>query len=151
MEKRYNCNPNELRQSRITFWFYVGSIPIIIFLFLLPYMQQGKFVFGPFSFVYIVIILFLLYSGYRAFRVMKSTQNSHCIVTDTRVSGVSTPNPYKTAIPFDIEKTDILGIGKTTVSVGGMRAYNALVINTKDQKIVLLAIDSPDELKQDLS
>ena len=150
MENRYNCNPNELTQSRITFWFYVGSIPIIAFLFILPYLKAGTAAFTPFSLVYVGLILVLIYFAYRAFRVMQATRNSYCEIRGDRVSGVSTPNPQQKGEPFDIAKSEILGIGKTMVSVGGTRAYNALLINTQDRKYVLLAIDKIDELRQEL-
>lgn len=150
MEKRFECDRTALRQSRITFWFYVVSIPIIIFLFLLPFIRAGQFVFSPYSIVYIGIILYLIYAGYRSMLVMNSIKHSYCAVEGDRISGVSTPDPYKKAIPFELDRRDILGIGKTTVSAGGMRSYPALVINTADQKIVLLTIEHVDELKQEL-
>ena len=81
---------------------------------------------------------------------MLSTGKSYCVITDDRISGLSTPSPFKNGIPFDIAKSEIRGIGKTDVSVGGMRMYNALVINTNKQKLVLLAIDRIDEIKEEL-
>ena len=150
MEKRFDCGRDALMQTRVTFWFYVGSIPIIIFLFLLPYIRQGSFTLGPYSLVYLAIIAFLLFGAYRAMRVMLSVKNSFCVIDGERVYGVSTPNPYQKAIPFDIRKDDIRGIGKTTVSIGGMRTKDALVLNTDNEKIVLLALDRSDELKTEL-
>lgn len=138
-------------QSRITFWFYVGSIPIIIFLFMLPYIRAGQFVFNPFSLVYLIIVAVLIFFAYRTMRVLLSTKNSYCVVEEDRVYGVSTPNPYQRAIPFDIRKDEILGIGKTSISVGGMRSHEALVLNTNKQKIILFAIERMDELKKELS
>lgn len=150
MEKRYNCSKSELTQSRITFWFYAVSIPIIIVLFVFRNIVDGVFQFSPFSLIYVAIVLFLGYCGYRAYRVMLSTGKSYCVITDDRISGLSTPSPFKNGIPFDIAKSEIRGIGKTDVSVGGMRMYNALVINTNKQKLVLLAIDRIDEIKEEL-
>ena len=150
MEKRFNCSKEALTQTRITFWFYVGSIPIIIFLFLLPYIRQGSFTFGPYSLVYVAIIAFLLFGAYRAMRVMLSVKNSFCVIDGERISGLSTPNPYQKAIPFDIRIGDIRGIGKTMIPVGGMRTKDALILNTDKEKIVLLAIDRVDELKKEL-
>ena len=150
MEKQYGCSKDALTQTRITFWFYAGSIPIIIFLFLLPFIRQGSFQFSPYSLVYIVIIGYLLFGAYRSLRVMLSVKNSHCVISEDRVYGVSTPNPYKQSIPFDIQKGDILGIGKTTISVGGMRTQNALILNTEKEKIVLFAIDRMEELQNEL-
>jgi len=119
-------------------------------LFLLPFIRAGQFVFSPYSIVYIGIILYLIYAGYRSMLVMNSIKHSYCAVEGDRISGVSTPDPYKKAIPFELDRRDILGIGKTTVSAGGMRSHPALVINTADQKIVLLTIEHVDELKQEL-
>ena len=151
MEKRYNCSKSERTQSQITFWFYVISTPIIIVLFLLRNLEGGVFRFSPFSLIYIAIVLLLCYCGYRAFRVMLSTKRSYCVITDDRVSGISTPSPFEKGIPFDIAKSEILGIGKTDVPVGGMRTYNALVLNTNNRKIVLFAIDNIEEIKKELT
>lgn len=150
MEKKYQCNKNELTQSRITFWFYAASIPIIIAIFVFRNMENGVFRFNQFSLIYAAIVVVLGYFAYRAFRVMNATAKSCCVITDERVSGISTPSPFKSGIPFDIARSEILGIGKKDVPVGGMRVYNGLVINTKDQKIVLLAIDNIDEIKKEL-
>lgn len=150
MKETYSCNKNELTQSRITFWFYAVSTPIIIVIFIINNIKDGVFQINPFSLVYAAIVIGLAYCGYRAFRVMNATANSQCTVTDERVSGISTPTPYKKGIPFDIAREEILGIGKTTVTVGFMRAYNALAINTQKDKIILLAIDRMDELKAEL-
>ena len=147
MEKRFNCSKDALAQTKITFWFYIGSIPIIIFLFMLPFIQAGRFTFSPYSLVYIVIIAFLMYFGYRSMLVMQAVKNSYCIVEGDRVYGVSTPNPYQKGVPFDIQKSEILGVGKTMISTGGMRSQNALQLNTQNQKIVLLAVEQMDELK----
>ena len=150
MEKRFDCSKDALTQTRITFWFYVGSIPVIVFLFLLPYIRQGSFTLGLYSLIYAAIIVYLLFGAYRAMRVMLSVKNSFCVIDGERISGVSTPNPYEKAIPFDIRIADILGIGKTTVSIGGMRTKDALILNTEKEKIVLLAIDRVEELKSEL-
>lgn len=151
MEKRFTCSKNALTQTRITFWFYAGSIPIIIFLYLLPYIRSGYFGFGPYSLVYFGIIVFLTFGAYRAMRVMMSVKKSFCAIDGERVYGVSTPDPYKNAIPFEIRKSDILGIGESSVSVGGMRTKETLILNTETQKIVLLALDQTDELKDELN
>ena len=150
MEERYNSSKNEQTQSRITFWFYVISIPIIIGLLTMMVLRSGGFQFNFATLACVAIVLYLLFCTYRSFRVMTATKNSHCIVTADRVSGISTPSPYKEGIRFDIARSEILGIAKSTVPVGGMRAYNALVLNTADQKIVLLAIDRIDELRKEL-
>lgn len=149
--KRFTCSQNALKQTRITFWFYVGSIPIIILLFAIPYIREGQFVFGPLSLVYFAVILFLLYGAYRAMRVMLSTKNTLCVIDGERVYGVSTPSPYQKGIPFDIRKSDILGIGKSMVSTGGTRVQPTLVLNTAREKIVLFAIDRMEELENELS
>ena len=151
MEKRYSCSKDALTQTRVTFWFYVGSIPIIIFLFMLPYIREGGFVFGPYSLVYVIIIAYLLFGAYRAMRVMISVKNSFCVIDGDRVYGVSTPSPYRKAIPFDIQKNEIRGIGKTMISIGGMRTKDALVVNTAHQKIVLLAIERMNDLQNELN
>ena len=151
MEQTFSCSRDALRQSRITFWFYAASIPIIIFLFLLPFIRAGSFALSPYSLIYIAIILYLIYSGYRSMRVLLSIKNSHCVVENDRIYGVSTPSPVKKAIPFDIRKSDILSVAKTNVSCGGMRSREALVLNTQDQRIVLFAIERMDELQKELS
>jgi hypothetical protein len=150
MEKRFTSSKDARTQTGITFWFYVGSLPIIAFLFILPFIRAGQFAFSPYSLIYILIFAFLLFSGYRAMRVMQAVKNSYCVIDGERVYGVSTPSPYRSAIPFDIQKKDILGIGKTTVSTGGMRTQEALVLNTETQTIVLFAIDRIKELKDEL-
>jgi hypothetical protein len=151
MEKRFSCSKDALRQTRITFWGYAISIPIIIFLFLLPYIRAGAFVLTPFSIIYIGIILFLIYSAYRSLRAMISTKNTYCVIDGDRVYGVSIPNPMKAPVPFDINKNEIRGIGKTTVSCGGMRTQNALVINTDHQKFTVFAIERINELQSELN
>ena len=93
MEQKYTCNPNELTQSRITFWVYAVSIPIIIFLFLPPFIRTGEFRFSIASIAYIAIIGFLCYQTYRTYCVMHATKNSYCEIKDGRISGVSTPSP----------------------------------------------------------
>ena len=107
--------------------------------------------FSPYSIVYIGIILYLIYAGYRSMLVMNSIKHSYCVVEGDRISGVSTPDPYKKAIPFELDRRDILGIGKTTVSAGGMRSHPALVLNTADRKIVLLSLERTDELIDELN
>ncbi len=151
MEKQFGCSRDALRSIRITFWVYVASIPIIVFLFLLPYIRAGAFTVSPYSVIYIAIVIYLLFETYRTTRVMLSIKKSRCVITPDRVTGVSTPNPYKPSIPFDIARDEIRGIAKTTISVGGMRSQKALVLNTETQKIVLLAIDRIDELENELN
>ena len=150
MEKRYTCSKDALRQTRITFWVYAGSIPVIIILYLIPYLGGNGVVFSVFSLIYVAVLLYLLFGAYRSMRVMLSAKNSFCTIEGDRVSGVSTPDPYKASISFDISKSDIRGIGKTEISVGGMRTLPALVLNTDQKKIVLFAIDRADELRRDL-
>ncbi len=151
MEERYHSSNSELRQSRITFWFYVISLPIIIVLLTTLILRSGGFQFNFVTIACGAIVLYLLFCTYRSFRVMTATKGSFCVVTDDRISGISTPSPYKQGEAFDIARSEILGIAKTTVPVGGMRAYNALVLNTAHRKIVLLAIDRIDELKKELA
>lgn len=150
MEKKFTCNPNELTQARITFGVYAASVPIIIFLYLLPMIRSGQFEFGIVSIAYIAIIGFLVFQTYRTYRVLAATKKSYCLIRDDRIVGVSTPNPFEKAKSFDIARSEVLGIGTTTVPVGGMRAYNALVLNTKNHKYTLFAIDRIDELKKEL-
>ena len=150
MSNRYNCNPKELTQARVTFWCYVVSIPIIIFLYLLPMIRGEAIVFSPISLIYPAIVLFLLYQGYRSMRVMLSVKSSYCEVTEDRVVGISTPSPFRKAIPFDLERSEILGIAKTNVSIGGIRSFEALALNTKDRQIILFAIERIADLKAEL-
>ncbi len=150
MEERYNCNKNELTQSRITFWFYAISLPIIIGLLTMIVLRNGGFQLNFATLGCTAIVLYLLFCTYRSFKVMSATTKSYCVVTSDRISGLSTPSPYREGIPFDIARSEILGIAKSTVPVGGMRTYNALILNTANQKILLLAIDRIDELKKEL-
>ena len=106
---------------------------------------------NPFSIIYIGIILFLIYSTYRSLRILLSVKETFCVIEGDRLYGVSTPDPIKKAVPFDIKRDEIRGIGKTTVSCGGMRSQNALVINTTDQKITLFAIERINELQNELN
>ena len=106
--------------------------------------------FGTFSFVYFIIAAYLLYSAYRSLRVMRSIKHSYCVIDTDRVYGVSTPDPNEKAIPFDIRRSDICSIEETTVSAAWMRTQSALVLNTQDQKIILLALDRPEELRNEL-
>ena len=106
---------------------------------------------NPFSIIYIGIILFLIYSAYRSLRILLSVKKTCCVIDGDRLYGVSIPNPVKKAVSFDINRNEIRGIGKTTVSCGGMRSQNALVINTNDRKITLFAIERINELQNELS
>ena len=146
MEKRFNCNKKELTQSRITFWVYAVCIPIIVFLFVLPYIRGISTGFNPFSIIYILIVLYLIFEGYRSLRVLISIKRSYCVVNERLVSGISIQDPVKKGEPFEINRSEILGVGKTKISVGGMRSHNALAVNTKQRKYVLFAIENPDEL-----
>lgn len=150
MEMRFNCNKKELTQARITFWVYAICVPIIVFLFILPYLRGIASGFNPFSIVYILIVLYLCYQGYRSLCVLFAIKRSYCIVKDENFSGISTPDPFKKGKHFEIRKSDILGIAKTTVSVGGMRTHSALAVNTKDQKYILFAIENLNELTDSL-
>ncbi len=60
--------------------------------------------------------------------------------------GVRTQNLSQKAIPFDIPIREIQKIDKATVPGGGMRAQDALVLHTENQKIVLLSLERTDEL-----
>ena len=152
MEKRFNCDKNILGHTRITFWVYAICIPIIVFLWALPSIQAGQLTFNPIGLIVCgVILICLIFAGYRAMRVMNSVKNSYCVIDGDRVYGLSTPDPFQKAVPFEIQKSEILGIGKTTVSAGGMRSHDALVINTEKQKIVLLGIERMNELKDELN
>ena len=150
MEKRFTCSKEVLSHTRVTFWVYAASTPIVIFLYMLPYIRAGKFVFSPFSLIYVAVAAYLLFGTYRAFRALLSTKKTFCVIDGDRVYGVSTPNPYKKSIPFEILKSDIRGIGKTTVSVGGLRSQPALALNTDHDKVILFAIDRIDELRNEL-
>lgn len=150
MAKRFTCSKKTLRQACITFWFYVICIPIIPVLFLLPYLLGGNLEVGPFSLVYLVIILFLLYGAYRSLRILRSLRKSCCVIDGDRVYGISVPDPNLAAIPFDLSGDDIRDIEKTTVSAAWLRTQNALILHTKDRKIVLLALEQTEELEREL-
>ncbi len=151
MEKRFNYDPNALRLARITFWGYVVCILIIILIFLFPFFRGEPFAIDTYTIIYSAIMLFLLYSGYKVMKVMNSIKRSYCVVTDDRISGISTPDPFKPAVPFDIARADIVGAEKTTASSGGLRSHPALVLNTADRKIVLLSLERTDELIDELN
>ena len=109
-----------------------------------------QIVLSPITLIYPAILLFLLFMTYRTARILLSVKHSYCEVTEDRVCGMSTPSPYKSGIPFDINRTDILGIGKTAVSIGGLRSFEALLLNTDNGRIVLFAIEKPADLKKEL-
>lgn len=146
MEQRFACSKDALRQTRIAFGVYSASIPIIIFLFFLPYLLKGSFEFGMFSFVYLLIVLYLVYGAYRSMHAMLAVKHSYCVISGDRIWGVSTQNLSQKAIPFDIPISEIQKIDKATVPGGGMRAQDALVLHTENQKIVLLSLERTDEL-----
>ena len=150
MTNRYSCNPRELSQARVTFWCYAVSIPIIIFLFLLPVLRGGTIAFSPITLVYPLIVLFLIYQAYRSLRVLLSTKNTYCETDGERIRGLSIPTPFRRAEPFDIAKSEILGIAKTGVAIGRMRSFEALVLNLQSKQLVLFALDRIDELKKEL-
>lgn len=146
MEQRFTCSKDALRQARNAFWVYAASIPIIIFLFFLPYILKGSFAFGTFSFVYLVIILYLVYGAYRSMRAMLAIKHSYCVINGDRLYGVNTQSLFQKGNSFDIAVSEIQRIDKTTISAVGMRAQNALILHTDSQKIVLLALERTDEL-----
>ena len=150
MEKKYQYNPKDLNGAKITFWVYAVCIPIIIFLYLLPIIRTKQFVVSPFSLIYPILTLFLIYQAYKSLLVLRSVKKTYCVVNDDTVSGVSIPNPFKKETPFSIARTDILGVAKSNVSVGTMRPYDVLVINTQNNKYTLFAIDKLEELKKEL-
>lgn len=147
MEQNYFYNKRDLSSARITFWVYAASVPIVIFLYILPALRGGSFELSLFGLILPALILYLIYGSYRTLRVLLSVKNTCCKIDADTVSGVSTPNPFRKSEPFEIRKSDILGIGKTAVPIGGTRELPALVLNTAQHKYVLLAIDRIDELR----
>lgn len=150
MEKRFKYNQKDLSGARITFWVYAVCIPIIVLLYFLPIIQTKQFVLSPFTLIYPALVLFLLYQGYRSLRVLLSVKKSFCSIEGETVFGVSIPNPFKKESAFRIEKQDILSVAKSSVSVGTMRPYDVLVINTQNTKYTLFAIERLEELKKEL-
>ena len=151
MKQEFSSNPHELAQAKITFWFYAGSIPIIIFLlFVLPAIRKGAFTFSIFTIAYAVLILVLLYLTYRAYRVMHAIQTSRCTLTAETISGVSTPDPFHGSETFTIRREEILGIAKKQINISMTRFFNAIVLNTQNKQYVLFAIERPEELLKEL-
>ena len=146
MEKTFHCNPNEVTQTKITFWFYVASIPVIVFLFLLPNILGRAFQFSLLSLAYVAVLVFLGYGTYRAYVAMRAVKASYCTVTDTRVEGVSTPSAHCAGERFSIERSEIKGAGRNQIAVGMSRFLNAIVINTDTKQYVLLALENEKEL-----
>ena len=150
-EHQYGPDPRELQLTKTTFWFYVASFPIIIFLlFVLPLLRGIEFQLSIFTLGYVALILILLYLTYRAFRVMKALSKTKCVVTEDAVSGISTPDPHKGATSFSIRKDEILGIGKKQINFSMSRYFFAVVLNTKDRQYVLLGVERADDLIREI-
>ena len=151
MDKTFSCNQHELAQAKITFWFYVVSIPIIVFLlFILPILRGIAYSFSVFQLFYVALILILLFLTYRSYRVMHAIQISRCTISDDTITGVSTPDPFKKTENFSIKRSDVLGVAKKQVNISMTRYFNAVVLNTHDKQYVLFAIDRADELIEEL-
>lgn len=151
MKQEYSYNPAELTQSKITFWFYVASIPIIAFFaYGLPLIRGEMITFSPYTTIYTAIIAVILFMTYRAYRVMHAIQMTACTVTDNTISGVSIPTPYRRAASFTLQRSEVLSVARKQVSVGVTRTFSAVVLNTKDAQYVLFAIEKANELIETL-
>ena len=146
MEKTFHANPREVTQTKITFWFYVISIPVIAFLLALPYILGRAFQFSILTLAYVAIFAFLVYGAFRAWQVMRAVQASECTVTDTRVEGVSTPDPHRVGEGFSIERSEIKGVGRKQVNITMSKVIDAIAINTDTKQYVLLAMENEKEL-----
>ncbi len=150
MEHTYRTDKHSLRLTRITFWIYLLSIPIILVVFAIPYLQGKPFQLNPFLLIYLGIVVFLMYQSYRIFRVILAMKRVRCTVTEETVRGVSMPNPMKKSESFSIRRDEILGIGKKKYSLGTMRGLDILLLNTKDRTFSLFAVEQMDQLKDEL-
>lgn len=146
MEKTFQSNPNEVTQTKIAFRFYVISIPIVAFLFLLPYILGSAIRFSPLHLAYVAVIVFVGYGAFRARQVMHAVRASECVVTDTSVEGVNTPDPHRSGERFSINRSEIKSVGRKQIPLSTARSLNAVVINTEHKQYVLLALENEDEL-----
>lgn len=151
MIHQYAADQHELLQTKITFWFYFVSIPVIVFLlFVLPILRGRAFQFSIFTIAYIAIILVLLYLTYRAYRVMHAIASARCTLTEDTISGVSTPDPFKSSKTFSIGRDEVLGVAKKQINISMTRFFNAVVLNTKDRQYVLFGIENAEQLIQEI-
>ena len=150
MEHVYHTDRHELNLTRITFWVYLISVPVMLFVVAVPYIQGRPFQFTPFLLIFVGIAGFLLFQTVRILRIILAMKAVSCTVTDETVSGISIPDPKKPRETFSIRRDEILGIGKRNFSVSTMRPVRALMLNTKTHSYVLLNIERMDELKKEL-
>ena len=150
MKQTYLTDKHSLRLTRITFWVYLLSVPIILLVFAIPYLQGKPFEINLFHLIYLGIVGYLAYQAYKLLRVILAMKRTRCSVTEDTVSGYSIPNPMKKGEAFSIARDEILGIGKKHYSIGTLRSLDILLLNTKEHTYALLSVDKMDALKQEL-
>ena len=150
MNQTYLTDKHSLRLTRVTFWVYLLSVPIIVLVFAIPYLQGKPFEINLFHLIYLGIVGYLAYQSYKVLRVVLAMKRTRCTVTEETVSGFSIPNPMKKGEEFSIARDEILGIGKKHYSIGTLRSLDMLLLNTKERSYALLSVERMDELKQEL-
>lgn len=150
MEKKFGYDPHVLSLVRITFWVYLVCIPVIAVLNFLPSILYRQMQINMFMIIYILIIAYLIYQTFRVARVLKAIKRSYCVISDHIVKGISTPDPLHTGTPFEIEKESILGVGKTRISIGSIRTFDAVLINTASAQYTIFAAERIKDLCTEL-
>ena len=74
MEHVYHTDRHELNLTRITFWVYLISVPVILFVVAVPYIQGRPFQFTPFLLIFVGIAGFLLFQTVRILRIGRAGQ-----------------------------------------------------------------------------
>ena len=150
MSKKYGYDTQILRSARITFWFYLICIPLIVFIFLIPYLQYGTIQLSLISIIYIAMFVFFAIQAYRSFLVMRTVKESYCELDEKAISGINIESPYQKGTPFRITRDEILGVGVKQMSIGNARVFHALILNTQSKKYSLFAVDQMGEIRKAL-
>lgn len=170
MEKLFTCSKAALKKARTTCIFYGIGLPVIAVLFVLPFFWSGENRLSWHLIIYALLAAFFVYSGYRAFRVLRSLRDSRCRTDGVTVSGIHTKDPFQKGIPFQIDKTEITNVKETiaaTVKKEDMdyhprtlhrapfeslelRGYRSTIIETGNASCLLFGIELTDELKNAL-
>jgi hypothetical protein len=170
MEKLFTCSKAALKKARITCMFYGIGLPVIAVLFVLPFFWGGENRLSWHLIIYALLAAFFVYSGYRAFRVLRSLRDSRCRTDGVTVSGIHTKDPYQKGVSFQIDRKDITNV-KDTVSTTvkkedidynprtlhrapfespNLRGYRSTIIETGNASYLLFGIELTDELKNAL-
>lgn len=168
MEKQFNCSRDSLKKARATFCFYVAAIPVIAVLFLIPFALGVQNRIEWQVIIYILLAVFFVYQGYRAYCVLRAAHHSYCRINGESVSGISTKDPYQKGIPFQICANEITRIEETIIAterkenVGyaphtlhrppfespRLRGYQSTILMTENASYTLFGITMTDEVKE---